>query len=66
MSTRCRIALEDELTGVYSIYCHYDGYPNGVGRILDRYYKDRNTVEKLIDLGDISVMGKIPKNNPRL
>lgn len=66
MSTRCRIALEDELTGVYSIYCHYDGYPSGVGRILDRYYKDKNTVEKLINLGDISVLGKIPKNNPRL
>jgi len=34
MSTRSRIALEEEEGQVISIYCHSDGWPEGVGRAL--------------------------------
>jgi hypothetical protein len=35
MGTRSRIGLEDPETGtVRSIYCHWDGYPEGVGQRL--------------------------------
>ena len=37
-----------------SIYCHWDGYPEYNGLILFENYKDKNKVEKLINLGDIS------------
>ncbi len=39
------------------IYCHHDGYLNGVGRILQKYYTTDNKVKSLISLGDISSIG---------
>lgn len=58
MATRCRIAIEKEDGEVTSIYCHNDGYPDYVGKILLEDYTDRKKVEDLIDLGDISILGK--------
>lgn len=59
MGTRSRIGIEDGETGkVRSIYCHWDGYPDGVGQTLLDHYKDRGKVEELIALGDISVLGE--------
>lgn len=58
MGTRSRIAIEDGETGkVRSIYCHWDGYPEGVGKTLLEHYRDRAKVEELINLGSISVLG---------
>jgi hypothetical protein len=58
MSTRSRIGMEftDEngTHMVKSIYCHFDGYPEGVGQKLMDHYQDREKVEQLIELGDIS------------
>lgn len=57
MSTRSRIAIEDLETGkVRSVYCHFDGYPDGVGKTLVEHYRDRDKVEALIALGDLSVL----------
>lgn len=57
MSTRCYIGkLDDKSNDVKFIYCHFDGYPEDVGYILDTYYKDAGKVEDLLDLGDISVL----------
>ena len=36
------------------IYCHWDGYPNGVGKTLREHYDDKDLVDKLLALGDIS------------
>jgi len=36
-----------------TIYCHSDGYLEGVGYVLNEYYKDRSKVETLISLGNI-------------
>jgi hypothetical protein len=60
MATRSRIGIElTDKNGeriVKSIYCHWDGYPEGVGKILMEHYQDRDKVEKLIKLGAISFL----------
>jgi hypothetical protein len=57
MSTRSIIAFDngDEIS---SIYCHFDGYLDGVGLTLYNYYSDIEKVEELMDLGDISILGR--------
>jgi hypothetical protein len=54
MSTRSRIAIEKQDGTVTSIYCHFDGYISGNGEILQNHFQDREKVEQLIALGDIS------------
>lgn len=58
MATRCRIAIKNEDGTYNSIYCHNDGYPEGVGRTLRNYYTDEQKVRDLLALGDISSLGK--------
>ena len=58
MSTRSRIGIEMPDGKIKSIYCHWDGYPSGVGVKLYRWYKDRKKIEKLMELGDISSLGE--------
>jgi len=57
MSTRSQIGLQTE-GGVVSIYCHFDGYPEGVGSMLNKHYKDVNKIKELIALGNLSVLGE--------
>jgi hypothetical protein len=57
MSTRSRIAIEKESGIVNSIYCHFDGYVDGVGKTLFNHY-DKEKLQKLIELGDISSLGE--------
>jgi hypothetical protein len=56
MATRSRIAikLEDK---ILSIYCHYDGYLEGVGNTLKNHYQDPAKIQSLMYLGDLSVLG---------
>lgn len=61
MATRSRIAIENQDGTVTSIYCHFDGYLDGVGKKLFNHY-DREKTEKLIELGDISVLGESTLN----
>tara|TARA_R100000231_G_C5310219_1_gene160210 strand:- start:126 stop:572 length:447 start_codon:yes stop_codon:yes gene_type:complete len=56
MSTRSRIAIQKEDGGVASIYCHFDGYINGVGKTLKKHYNDEEKATNLIEGGDISVL----------
>jgi len=56
MATRSRIGIENNNGTVSSIYCHWDGYPAEVGRILRDTYSNPNTLQQLLDLGDISVL----------
>jgi len=58
MATRSRIGIENEDGTVSSIYCHWDGYPTGNGRMLVEYYSDREKVKELIALGSISSLCK--------
>lgn len=54
MGTRSRIAMVGEDGKVRSIYCHWDGYPSGVGKTLFQFYTDPTKISALIDLGGIS------------
>ena len=54
MATRSRIAIENQDGTVTSIYCHHDGYIGYNGNVLQNHYNQREKVEALIALGDIS------------
>jgi len=54
MATRARIGLELKDGSVLSVYHHWDGYPEWLGRILKTHYNDRQKVAELIDGGDLS------------
>ena len=58
MSTRSRIGIQNPNGSVSSIYCHFDGYPEGVGATLNEHYSNRQKLNMLINLGDISILGE--------
>lgn len=59
MSTSCSISLKKN-NQFKSIYCHNDGYLEGVGKMLVNNYKTDSDVEKLLALGDLSSIGRLP------
>lgn len=58
MSTRSNIGIRNPDGTVDYIYCHYDGYPEGVGKTLIGYYQDMDRVNELMKLGDLSSLGE--------
>jgi hypothetical protein len=54
MATRARIGLELKDGSVLSVYHHWDGYPEWLGRILKTHYNGKSLAEELIDGGDMS------------
>lgn len=58
MGTRSTIALEYADGTVGQVYCHWDGYLENNGMILYKHYVDPFKTRELIDLGDISSLGK--------
>lgn len=58
MGTRCLICVRREDGKVDAVYCHYDGYPSGVGATLMSYYLDKRLLKALIDGGNMSSLGE--------
>ena len=54
MSTRSRIGIELKNGSILSVYHHWDGYPEWLGRILNTHYNTKFKVAELIDGGDMS------------
>ena len=54
MATRSRIGLELNDGSILSVYHHWDGYPEWLGRILTTHYNTKEKVAELIDGGDMS------------
>ena len=54
MATRSTIALELEDGTVKQIYSHWDGYVQGVGEMLLKYYNTPALAAELISMGDLS------------
>ena len=54
MATRSRIGIELKNGYVLSVYHHWDGYPEWLGRILKTHYNSRDKAAELIDGGDMS------------
>ena len=65
MSTRARIGIQNKNGTITSIYCHHDGYLEGVGEILVNHYKNEEKIRKLMELGDMSSLGTEPVENLR-
>jgi hypothetical protein len=58
MATRSTIAIENNDGTVSQVYCHWDGYLEGVGKTLLEHYNTREAVEKLLAGGSISSLGE--------
>ena len=58
MATRSYIGIKNADDSVDYIYCHYDGYPEHNGEILTEHYSNASRVRSLLELGDLSVLGK--------
>lgn len=56
MSTRSRIGILRKNGSIDSIFCHFDGYLDGVGEKLISYYNDLSSANKLINRGDIETL----------
>lgn len=54
MATRSRIGIELKNGSVLSVYHHWNGYPEWLGRILKTHYNTRALATELIDGGDMS------------
>ena len=54
MGTRSRIGIQLSDDSILSVYHHYDGYPEWLGRILQTHYNTSELVSELIDGGDMS------------
>ena len=58
MSTRSNIAkLNEDGLSATLIYCHSDGYPSYNGSVLLEHYQDEEKIDRLLALGDLSLLG---------
>jgi hypothetical protein len=57
MATRSHIGLLSEDKTVSFVYCHYDGYPSGVGKTLKENYDRPEDVFNLLSFGNMSILG---------
>lgn len=64
MATRSIIAAKQDNGTFKAIYCHWDGFVQGVGKILFDHYKDKKMVNQLLSLGHISALGIKPIEDP--
>jgi len=65
MATRSRIGLKLDDGTIKQVYCHWDGYVEGVGLTLVENYNTIDKVEELINLGNISSLGfKVSTDEP--
>ena len=56
MATRAAIVLKEKDGSFLSIYTHWDGYPSHHTPILNQHYSTEESVRKLMELGDLSLL----------
>ena len=56
MATRSAIGIKHGSV-IKAVYCHWDGYVEYNGRVLDHFYRDSVKVNNLVALGDLSSLG---------
>ena len=61
MATRSTIAVELKSGKVMQVYCHSDGYLEGVGSTLESHYDTTALAKKLVSLGSISSLHPLVK-----
>jgi hypothetical protein len=57
MSTSSSISVKHPDGTFHSVYCHNDGYTDGVGKMLVENYNTFELASELVALGDISSLG---------
>ena len=57
MATRSFIGKQLPNGHITGVYCHFDGYPDGVGNTLEDHYITEDQVDALLDLGSLSQLG---------
>lgn len=62
MSTCSYIAIQRDENQYEMIYCHWDGYPDHNGFLLQRYYDTEEKVNQLIEGGDMSALADCVEN----
>ena len=58
MATRSNIGIVNEDGSITGIYCHFDGYPEYVGKMLLNHYTTSDIVNGLMNLGDLSILSE--------
>ena len=58
MATRSHIGKRNQDGSITSIYCHWDGYPEHHGPILNGHYKDESKLDKLLEMGNLSSLAQ--------
>ncbi len=56
MSTHSYIGVIEEDGTLKYVYCHSDGYPSYLGRMLLTYYNTPELATELVNLGDLSMV----------
>jgi hypothetical protein len=56
MGTQSLIAIKNKDETYDAVYCHFDGYPSGVGTTLKDYYKTEDKIRTLISFGGMSCL----------
>ena len=57
MSTRSHIGILLPDNSIDYVYCHHDGYPEGVGKTLVEYYTQESMIKALLEMGSMSSLG---------
>lgn len=58
MATRSLIGLQEKDGTIKYVYCHWDGYLEGVGAMLLKHYNTESKLRELLSRGDISTLGE--------
>lgn len=66
MSTRSLITIKRAADKYECIYCHSDGYLTYNGAMLLDHYNDKEKVEKLLKLGNISILERNLDPDPNM
>lgn len=56
MATRSIISIKNEDETYDAVYCHFDGYPRGVGDTLNKSYLTEEKIRDLISGGAMSCL----------
>ena len=57
MATRSTVSVVHSDGSVSQVYCHWDGYVQYNGQVLERFYNTRELAEELVSFGDASSLG---------
>ena len=66
MATSATITLKTKDGKYKSVYLHNDGYLEGAGYVLKTYYPTYEKVDQLLNLGNLSSLGRTPVDDPKL